>query len=171
MRRAAGRATLDGIATARKEHPMKTPIQPYQGSDLMPTFDRATIADAMHHGVMSSRFDVPVVEIARMMAAHHIHAVVVEGVRLDPVHGETLAWGVVSDLDLARAAAAGIDDLTAGDVAATEPLTAEPSMPLVEAAQLMDEHATAHIIVVEAGRPVGMVSTLDIAGALARGRG
>jgi CBS domain-containing protein len=162
---------LHDIATSRKEHPMQTPIQPDRDSHLIPTFDKATIADAMHHGVLSSRPDVPAVEIARMMATHQIHAVVVEGVRLDPVHGETLAWGVVSDLDLARAAAAGIDDLTAGDVAATEPLTAEPSMPLVEAAQLMDEHATAHIIVVEAGRPVGMVSTLDIAGALARGRG
>jgi len=150
---------------------MKTPIQPYQGSHLMPTFDTATVADAMRHGVMSSRPDVPAVEIARMMATQHIHAVVVEGVRLDPVHGETLAWGVVSDLDLARAASAGIDDLTAGDLAATEPLTAGLSTPLAEVAQLMDEHATAHVIVVEAGRPVGMVSTLDIAGALAWGRG
>ena len=150
---------------------MRTPIQPYQRRHLTPMFDNATVADAMHHGLMSSRPDVPAVEIARMMATHHIHAVVIEGIRRDPVHGETLAWGVVSDLDLARAAFAGIDDLTAGDLAATEPLTAEVSTPLAEVAQLMDEHATAHVIVVDAGRPVGMVSTFDIAGALAWGRG
>jgi hypothetical protein len=41
------------------------------------------------------------------MATHHIHAVVVEGVRRDAVHGWTLVWGVVSDLDLARAVHAG----------------------------------------------------------------
>jgi len=150
---------------------MSTPIQPYQGSYLMPTFEKATIADAMRPGVMSCRPDVPAVDVARMMATHHIHAVVVEGVHLDAAHGETLVWGVVSDLDLARAAHAGIDDLTAGDLAATEPLTVALSTSLAEAAQTMDAHATAHLIVIDAGRPAGMVSTLDIAGALAWGRG
>lgn len=149
---------------------MTTPIQPYQGSYLMPAFEKATVADVMRPGVMSCRPDVPAVQVARMMSTHHIHAVVVEGVHFDPVHGEKLVWGVVSDLDLARAAHSGFDDLTAGDLAATEPMTIEPSTSLVEAAQLMDEHATAHLIVVAGPRPVGMVSTLDLAGALAWAR-
>ena len=150
---------------------MTTPIQPYQGSYLTPRFDQATVADAMRRGIMSCRPDVPAVEVARIMATHHIHAVVVEGVRLDAVHGEELVWGVVSDLDLARAAHVGIDDVTAADLAATEPVTIEPGTPLVTAAQLMDEHATAHVIVVDGARPVGMLSTLDVAGVLAWGRG
>src|SRR3954452_5212148 len=160
----------EAIATSRKEHSMTTPIQPYQGSYLMPAFEKATVTDVMRHGVMTSQPDVPGVEVARMMATHHIHAVVIEGVHLDAVHGERLVWGVVSDLDLARAAYAGIDDLTAGDLAATEPVTIERSTSLAEAAQLMDDHATAHLIVVEDRRPIGMVSTLDLAGALAWGR-
>jgi hypothetical protein len=64
-----------------------------------------------------------------MMATHHIHCVVIEGINHDPVHGEQLRWGVVSDMDLVRAARAGM------------------------------------------GRPAGILSTLDIAGVLAWGRG
>lgn len=150
---------------------MTTPIQPYQGSYLTPAFEKATAADVMRAGVMTCWPDVPAVEIARMMASHHIHAVVVEGVHRDAVHGENLVWGVVSDLDLARAAYTDIATLTAGELAATEPVTIELATPLAAAAQLMDEHATAHVIVVEDGRPIGMVSTLDLAGALAWGRG
>ena len=150
---------------------MSTPIQPYQGSYLMPSIEKATVADAMRPGVMSCEPDVPAVTVARMMATHHIHAVVVDGVHVDAVHGEQLVWGLVSDLDLARAAYAGADDLTAADLAATEPVTIEPFAPLVEAAKAMDEHGTAHLIVVDRGRPMGIISTLDLAGALAWGRG
>lgn len=150
---------------------MSTPLQPYQGSYLMAAFDRATVAEVMRPGVMSCEPDVPAVTVARMMAAHHIHAVVVEGVRVDPLHGEHLVWGLVSDLDLARAAHSGIEGLTAADVAATEPVTIEPSAALGEAARLMDERGIAHLVVVDGSRPVGVISTLDLAGALAWGRG
>ena len=149
---------------------MASPMQPYRGSYLMPAFTQATVADVMRAGVMSCPPDVPAVEVARAMTTHHIHAVVVEGVSFDAGHGEQLVWGVVSDLDLVRAAFTGIEDLTAADLAATEPLTTAPETPLAAAAQTMDEHATAHLIVVEGGRPTGMISTLDIAGALAWGR-
>jgi CBS domain-containing protein len=149
---------------------MTTPIQPYQGSYLMPRFEKATVADAMRLGVLSCQPDVPAVDVARIMATHHIHAVVVDGIHVDAVHGEQLVWGVVSDLDLARAAYTGVDDLTAGELAATEPVTIEPSTPLAVAAHLMDEHATAHLIVVDGSRPIGMISTLDLAGAMAWGR-
>jgi CBS domain-containing protein len=43
-----------------------------------------------------------------------------------------------------------------------------PRESLLRAAQLMTEHATAHLIVVdpESGRPVGVLSTLDVARSL-----
>jgi CBS domain-containing protein len=150
---------------------MATRIQPYQGSYLTPSFESATVADAMRAGVMSCPPDVPARVVARMMATHHIHSVVVEGVHQDPVHGEQLKWAVVSDMDLLRAGRAGIEELTAGEIATTEPVTGEPSLPLDEAARLMDEHESAHLIVTDRGRPVGILSTLDVAGVLAWGRG
>ena len=46
----------------------------------------------------------------------------------------------------------------------------EPTLALDEAVRLMDEHDIAHLIVVDRGRPVGILSTLDIAGVVAWGR-
>jgi CBS domain-containing protein len=149
---------------------MTARIQPYEGSYLTPSFDNATVADAMRTGVLSCPPDVPAGVVARMMATNHIHSVVVEGVHLDPVHGEQLKWSVVSDMDLLRAGRAGIDELTAGEIAITEPVTVEPTLALDEAARLMDEHDITHLIVVDRGRPVGILSTLDVAGVLAWGR-
>jgi CBS domain-containing protein len=67
--------------------------------------------------------------------------------------------------------------MTADDIAITEPVTVEASLPLDEAVRLMAEHDTAHLIVAERGRPIGILSTpigilstLDIAGVLAWGR-
>lgn len=51
-----------------------------------------------------------------------------------------------------------------------EIVTVDPATPLPEAAELMDEHATAHLLVVSGGRPAGVISSLDLAGALAWGR-
>ena len=149
---------------------MSTSIQPFQGSYLTPSFEKATVADVMRPGVMSCPPDFPATFVARTMATHHIHAVIVDGVRRDALHGEQLVWGVVSDIDLVRAANRGAEALTAGDLAATEPVVVEPSLPLTEAARLMDEHGTAHLIVVDEGRPIGVVSSLDVAGVLAWGR-
>jgi hypothetical protein len=83
---------------------LTTGIQPHRGSYLTPCFEHATVADAMRTGVMSCPHDVPATTVARIMATHHIHSVVVEAAHSDPVHGERLKWGVVSDMDLLRRA-------------------------------------------------------------------
>ncbi len=62
--------------------------------------------------------------------------------------------------------------MTAGSVAATEAVSVDASTPLGEAAELMAEHATSHLVVTSTRRemPVGIVSSLDVATALAWGR-
>jgi CBS domain-containing protein len=97
--------------------------------------------------------------VAQLMASKRIHCVVVAGDR----------WGIVSDIDLMRALEPGLEDITAGDVAATDFVIVRPDDSLEHAAQLMAEHETAHLIVVspDTGRPAGMLSTLDVARALA----
>jgi CBS domain-containing protein len=145
-------------------------IQTWEGSYLTPSLEAATVSDAMRVGVISCEPDAPVTAVARIMGTHHIHAVIVEGIHRDAVHGEQLRWGVVSDTDLLRAAREGVEGLTAGEIAATEPVTVEPSLALTEAMRLMDEHDTTHLIVADGGRPIGILSTLDVAGVLAWGR-
>lgn len=150
---------------------MSATIQPFQGSYLTPAFERAVVRDVMRPGVMGCPPDAPATLVARMMATHHIHAVLVEGIEHVPGRGEHLAWGIVSDLELVRAARAGLLGLTAGELAHTAPLVVEPDLALSEAARLMDEHATTHLVVCDGLRPAGVISALDIAGALAWGRG
>jgi CBS domain-containing protein len=104
------------------------------------------------------------------MATHHVHSLVVAGIEKDAGGTDHLIWGIVSDMDLVRAAETGIEGRTAGEAARTEVVTVDPSTPLEVAARLMDDHATAHLIVTSAGQPTGVISSLDIAGALAWGR-
>jgi CBS domain-containing protein len=149
---------------------MTRTIQPYRGSYLSPSFENATVADVMHPGVMSCPPDAPLVTVAQTMAMHHVHSVVVAGVGTDGVHGEHLVWGLISDMDLVRAAQVGIEGQIAEDVARHEAVTVEPSTSLATAVRLMDVHGTSHLVVVSNGAPVGVLSSLDIAGALAWGR-
>ena len=147
-----------------------TAIQPYRGSYLMPAFERASVTDVMRPGVMSCSPDAPLIQVAQTMATHHVHCVVVGGMTHDHAGGEHLVWGLVSDMDIVRAAELGVEGRTAGDAARTELVTVEPATPLAEAARLMEAHHTAHLLVMRGEHPVGVVSSLDIAAALAWGR-
>jgi CBS domain-containing protein len=149
---------------------MTEALQPYRGSYLMPAFERATVADVMRPGVMSCAPDAPLVTVAQTMATHHVHCVVVAGVAKDDEGGDHLIWGLLSDMDMVRAAESGIEGHTAADAARTEVVTVDPATPLARAAALMDEHDSAHLIVTAGGHPAGVISSLDIAGALAWGR-
>lgn len=124
------------------------------------------VADAMHDGVLACSPSTPLSALAQLMAAEQVHCVVVA----DDVESPRSLWGVVSDLDLVAAASVrDLDEQTAGGSSATPALTVAPEETLQRASQLMTEHATAHLVVVEpvSGRAVGMLSTLDVARVLA----
>jgi CBS domain-containing protein len=126
---------------------------------------RTTVREAMQLGLFTCAPDDPVETVARTMAQQSIHGVVVMGIARRGHGGEHLGWGIVSALDLMAALDPDAEGSTAGDVAGTEVVTVSPREPLGLAAQLMTEHQTAHVVVVspETGRPVGMVSALDVA--------
>jgi CBS domain-containing protein len=130
-----------------------------------PRLEHVRVADAMHAGVVTCAADTPLRDVARIMVEHHIHCVAIPD-----IEGKGLAaWGIVSDLDIVGAAAAGsVDGRTAGDIAASEALAISDDDVLDRAVQLMSEHDVAHLVVVGAasGRPVGVLSTLDVAGLL-----
>jgi CBS domain-containing protein len=127
-----------------------------------------SVRDAMHGGVITCHRDTPLSEVAETMAQEHVHCVVVEA-----GSGENAPlWGVVSDLDLVAAATVReLDQQTAGGSAATPVLMIAPEETLERAAQLMTEHASAHLVVVDGKNilPIGILSTLDIAAALGDG--
>lgn len=54
-----------------------TTLRSYHGSNLMPALDHATVAEAMHPGIRCCDADATVIDVARLMATHRIHCVVV----------------------------------------------------------------------------------------------
>jgi CBS domain-containing protein len=147
---------------------MNTTLSIHAGSYLTPSFDHAVVSDAMRPRVMTCRAGEPLVDVARMMSNEHIHAVVVLR-----EHAETpRPWGIVTDFDVLRNADR-IETKTAGEAAAGPLVTARTDEPLADAAHRMAERRATHAIVVSPRdeQPVGVLSSLDIAGILAWGRG
>jgi CBS domain-containing protein len=126
-------------------------------TDTMPRmFNGTRVAAVMTAGVISCEPDTPLAEVAAIMAKRHVHAVY--------VFADDELWGLVSDLDLVAAARGRLDALTARDASVT-PLLAVQSDDLLErAAQLLAENGVSHLAVLDASsRPVGVLSTLDVA--------
>jgi len=98
----------------------------------------------------------PVLEAIRLMAEHHIGALLV-------MKGEALA-GVVSERDYAlkvilpqRAADTAVRDIMSSPV-----LTVSPDTSVQQCMQLVTDKRVRHLPVVEAGRVVGVVSIGDL---------
>ena len=136
-----------------------------------PAFEHATVADAMRPGIISCQADTSLRAVAETMASYHVHAVVVERETVES-GAAPRGWGIVADVDLARAAARGELQTTAGELAGSGAAFIGPDEPLKRAAELMVQHGVSHLIVSTApnARPAGVISTLDLAVALAWGR-
>jgi len=128
--------------------------------------DAARVGDVMSSPLVTCAPDVPLVEVAELMAQHRIHAVVVPPDPAGPVVGRP--WSVISEIDLVAAAPFDDPDVSAGRVAGTPVVQVDRDESLARAAMLMAEYAVTHLIVVGAdGDPAGIVSALDVARALA----
>ena len=99
-------------------------------------------------------------EAAKKMSAAGVGAILV-------VTGEKLV-GIFTERDaLKRVLAAGTqpDNVRLDEVMTPDPMTITPDRPLGHALHMMFEGGYRHVPVVEAGRPVGMVSDRDALGA------
>lgn len=144
----------------------------HRSDQLSAPLDIATVGDAMSNGVISCSPETPLRVVARMMATYGVHAIFVFEHPDEPDEAPHL-WAVVSDLDLVAATQLDLDTLTAGATAVT-PLVSVPSDSLIgEAGSLMSQYGIAHLAVTEPGsrRPIGVISTLDVARAVAAGLG
>ncbi len=140
--------------------------------ELPVPFETGTVGDAMSRGVISCPPETPLRVVARMMATFGIHAIFVfEHVEEDDEAPRL--WAVVSDLDLVAATQLDLDTLTAGASAVTPLVSVESDRSVAEAGSLMAQYGIAHLAVTAPGsrRPIGVISTLDIARAVAAGHG
>ena len=131
-------------------------------------FLQASVADVMTEGLISCAPSTPLRSVARLMASHRVHSVFVFDYG-DEDDETTELWGIVSDLDLVAAAWADVDLHTAGESAVTPLVYVSKHDDLRRAAQLMAESGVSHLAVVDpmTDRPVGVISTIDIAQAIA----
>jgi CBS domain-containing protein len=122
---------------------------------------RVPVQDVMHTGMLTTDPSTPLRVLARLMAQQRVHAVAVA----DPDHARR-PWGIVTDLDVAAAAAEDSDE-TAGEAVKQDVLTVSATDSLSWAAHEMTEHGVSHLVVVDpaTGHPSGIISTLDVAAA------
>lgn len=148
---------------------MSAPVET-EGSYRTPSLEHARVRDVMRHGVITCPPETPLTTVARMLAHNHVHAVVVTRPDAESDSAEA-TWGVVTDRDVLKGRRIP-DDHTAGGYAGTDVVIVAPDDPLDWVAERMLEHNTTHAVVVarETERPVGMISTLDIAGIVGWGR-
>ena len=126
------------------------------------------VGDQMTAGLISCPPATPLRNVAKLMTDHHVHAIFVFDYGSEDDETTEL-WGLVSDLDIAAAAVGDVDRRTAGDSAVTPLVTVASDTPLLAAAQRMAQSGNSHVAVVDTSteRPVGVLSTLDVARAIA----
>lgn len=144
----------------------------HRPEQLPVSFETATVGDAMSAGLIGCSPETPLRVVARMMATFGVHAIFVFE-HVDEDDEAQHLWAVVSDLDLVAATALDLDARTAGETAVTPLVTVAGDRPIDEAGSLMATYGIAHLAVTDpmSGRPIGVISTLDIATAIAAGHG
>ncbi len=137
------------------------------GTRHVPTFARALVRDAMRPLVLTCDPATPMITVAQRLAADRVHALVVLADGGLPRRPRCL----VTDRDVLRCADR-LEELTAAQAATGRLLEAAPDDRLADVARRMTERAASHALVLdpETGRPVGVVSTLDVAAVLGWGR-
>jgi CBS domain-containing protein len=140
--------------------------------ELPAAYETATVGDAMSRGIISCPPETPLRVVARMMATYGVHAIFVFD-RADEDHEVPHLWAVVSDLDLVAATQLDLDAVTAGVTAVTPLVSVAADSSIAEAGGLMAQYGIAHLAVTEprSKHPIGVISTLDIARAVAAGHG
>ena len=122
-----------------------------------------TVGEVMHPGVITCSPDATLRTVAGILAAHRIHAVVVASSDENP------PVAVVTDRDVVYGHSRGeLDRVTARDAASEPTITVRVDTDLRHAAELMAHYGTSHVVVTESGgrRPIGILSSLDVAAAL-----
>jgi CBS domain-containing protein len=130
-------------------------------------YRQVLVRDAMRPEVLACSADAPLRTVAQAMATEHVHCVVVRG---EPDRSRQDRWAIVSDDTLLRNVGEDFGRRTAGWVAVADYPTIMPSETLQRAVDLMLAQHVRHLVVVDelTRRPMGVLSTLDVARVLAQ---
>jgi CBS domain-containing protein len=115
------------------------------------------VRDAMSQVVLTIGPAHSLREAARLMSTRGVGAAVV-------LDGDVDGLGILTERDVLHAVGAGQDPSAeqVGDHLTTDLVFATPDMSLQEAAELMSRGGFRHLVVLDAGEVVGIVSVRDI---------
>jgi CBS domain-containing protein len=136
---------------------------------LSDSLEGLSVADAMHVGLVTCPPEASLRTVARLLATYRVHVVLVFP-RHEADAGHVSSWKVISDVDIAWAASAlDLDNTTAAALTGGPIRCVQPEQSLTSAVMTMLTVGVTHVIVVDRphGRPVGILSTHDVARAIA----
>lgn len=95
-------------------------------------------------------------DAAKVMARHGVGSAV--------VHDNEELAGILTERDVLRAVAAGVDPdgATVGELMTRDVVTAGPDWDVTEAAATMARHRVRHLVVYEGGELLGVLSVRDV---------
>jgi CBS domain-containing protein len=126
------------------------------------------VRDLMHSAIMTCSPDLSLGKVAKMLTDHHLHALFV-------TNDEPLPVGVITDYDVMAGewlsgdpeSLAVMRTMTAGELMSSPVETVDAYCPVDDAAQRMREDQIRRLLVIEDGRPVGVISVSDFIGEIA----
>ena len=129
----------------------------------MSYLDKTTVREVMHRGVITCAPDTALKEVARIMNATDVHALIV-------VNDRDEVQGVVSHIDMLRVFGQDLYALSAQDVMSTTIFSVTPDAPVSEAVSKILKHKVHRLLVAreegEAKIPTGIISTTDVIDAM-----
>ena len=120
---------------------------------------RIRVKDFMSNSVITAEGEISVGEIRKLMERERIHAIPILGPVEESIHIETALQGIVTVTDLCRV----VDDtIPVKEVLITSLVhVISKNTGAKSAAKMMIKHKVHHLIVMEDGKIIGMVSSLD----------
>lgn len=127
------------------------------------------VRDLMHPGVLTCRFDSTLGQVAVLLTQHHVHALIVADRDGRPA-------GIISDFDLMagewlstdKESLAAMKKLTAADLMSHPVDTVDADLSVKEAARLMVDRDVSRLLVMDKGKPVGVISLSDFISSIAK---
>jgi crotonyl-CoA carboxylase/reductase len=121
--------------------------------------DRRPVSEVMSRAVISAALDATVHDAVGLLVKHRIHAIVVVDARGEPV-------GVLSQTDIVLARQGRSLDATktlrVQEIMTPGCLTCAPETPLFEAVTMMTRNRVHRLLVMQAGKMIGVLSMTDV---------
>jgi CBS domain-containing protein len=129
---------------------------------------KQTVKELMHEGVITCPPDTSLGQVARLLDVHQIHSLIVAEHSGQPL-------GILSDFDLLAGEWLSVDDaslnamrhLTARDLMTFPIETVDADTPVSEAAERMGSKDIHRMLVLEADKPIGILSISDLVAGIA----